>query len=114
MNCPFCGKEMRPGRIGSGDDVRWHDNADQEDFFARGIRLSGAFKPVEGFFCPDCRQIILPVPEKTEGVLDIVERKLSDAGDKIEAVQKEWEARRAQAKKEKKKKDFGSKDPWEL
>lgn len=114
MNCPFCGKEMRPGRILSGDGAKWYDNADQENIFARGMRLSETSKPVEGFFCPDCRQIILPVPEKTEDILDIVERKLSNAGDKIVAVQKEWEARRSQAKKRKQKKEFGSKDPWEL
>ena len=64
--------------------------------------------------CPDCRQIILPVPERAEGVLDTMERKLSAMGDKIEAVQKRWEAQRSQTKEQKKKKEFGTKDPWEL
>ena len=111
MNCPFCGKEMKEGMIPSG--VKWVEDG-QEAWEGIPLAVGLLGKIPKSFYCPDCRQIILPVPEKTEGVLDIVERKLSDAGDKIEAVQKEWEARRAQAKKEKKKKDFGSKDPWEL
>jgi hypothetical protein len=53
------------------------------------------------------------VPE-TEGVIDTLERRLSAVGDKIEAAREQWEARRDEAKDEKRKKNLGQKDPWEL
>lgn len=110
MDCPFCGKEMKEGKIPSA--LRWVEDG-QDDW--EGVALStgllgGAPK---SFYCPGCRQIILPVPE-TERLLEKLGRKLDAAGEKIEAVQKQWETRRTQAKKQKKKEKLGSKDPWEL
>ena len=96
MDCPFCGKEMKEGIIPSG--FKWvEDGQDAWDGIPLTVGLLGSAP--KSFYCPDCRQIVLPVPEKA-GFL--------------EAVQKEWEARRTQAKDEKRKKNFGQKDPWEL
>ena len=111
MDCPFCGKEMKEGRIPSG--FSWvEDGRDAWEEVRLSVGLLG--KAPKSFYCPDCRQIVLPVPEKAEGVLDTMERKLSAVGDKIEAAQKQWETQRNQAKEQKQKKEFGSKDPWEL
>ncbi len=109
MDCPFCGKELKEGLIPARDRLQWRDKN-----FTERVFLSSWTQEAKAFYCPDCRQIILPVPERAEGVLDTMERKLSAMGDKIEAVQKRWEAQRSQAKEQKKKKEFGSKDPWEL
>ncbi len=109
MDCPFCGKELKEGLIPPRDRLQWRDKN-----FTERVFLSSWTQEAKAFYCPDCRQIILPVPERAEGVLDTMERKLSAMGDKIEAVQKRWEAQRSQAKEQKKKKEFGSKDPWEL
>ena len=108
MDCPFCGKEMKEGLIPSRDRLRWRDKA-----LVDTILLSSWSEEVKAYFCPDCRQIVLPVPE-IEGVLEKMERKLSAAGDKIEAAQKQWEVRRAEKQEETKKKKLGQKDPWEL
>ena len=110
MDCPFCGKEMKEGIIPSGS--KWvEDGLDAWEGIPLTVGLLG--KVPKSFYCPDCRQIVLPVPEKA-GFLEAVQEKLDAAGGKIEAVQKEWEARRTQAKDEKRKKNFGRKDPWEL
>lgn len=110
MDCPFCGKEMKEGIIPSG--FKWvEDGQDAWDGIPLTVGLLGSAP--KSFYCPDCRQIVLPVPEKA-GFLEAVHEKLDAAGGKIEAVQKEWEARRTQAKDEKRKKNFGRKDPWEL
>ena len=47
-------------------------------------------------------------------MIDSVERRLSAVGDKIEAAREQWEVRRDEAKDEKRKKNLGQKDPWEL
>ena len=110
MDCPFCGKEMKEGIIPSG--FKWvEDGQDAWDGIPLTVGLLGSAP--KSFYCPDCRQIVLPVPEKA-GFLEAVQEKLDAAGGKNEAVQKEWEARRTQAKDEKRKKNFGQKDPWEL
>ena len=110
MDCPFCGKEMKEGIIPSGS--KWvEDGLDAWEGIPLTVGLLG--KVPKSFYCPDCRQIVLPVPEKA-GFLEAVQEKLDAAGGKIEAVQKEWEVRRTQAKDEKRKKNFGRKDPWEL
>ena len=112
MDCPFCGKEMKEGRIPSNNQLKWYDNT-VDTVMGEGVRLSESFRTAEAFYCPDCRQIVLPVPE-VEGVLEKMERKLSAVGDKIDAAQKQWEVRRSQAKEQKEKKNLGRKDPWEL
>ena len=108
MDCPFCGKEMKEGLIPANNRLQWRDKI----FTERGF-LSSWTKEAKAFYCSDCRQIILPVPE-TEGVIDTLERRLSAVGDKIEAAREQWEARRDEAKDEKRKKNLGQKDPWEL
>jgi len=108
MDCPFCGKEMKTGTIPSG--VKW-----VEDDTFESVPLCGALfgRTPKSFFCPGCRQIILPVPE-VEGALEFLERKLGAAGEKIETAKKQWEARRTEERKETERKKFGEKDPWEL
>lgn len=113
MDCPFCGKEMRAGSIPSGSHMAWiEDGAVGES--GQEVALNGWFGgQMRAFFCPDCRQIILPVPE-TESMKEKIERKLDAVGERIGAAQKQWEARRSEEKERRKKKEFGSKDPWEL
>ena len=53
------------------------------------------------------------MPEKA-GFLEAARQKLDAASERIGAAREKWEAGRTQAKEQKRKKDFGSKDPWEL
>ena len=109
MDCPFCGKEMKEGLIPARDRLQWRDKN-----FTERVFLSNWTEEAKAFYCPDCRQMILPVLEKAEGVLDTVERKQPSVGEKIETAQEKWAAHRDEAKDEKRKKNFGQKDPWEL
>ena len=110
MDCPFCGKGMKEGWIPSG--TRWvEDGQDTWDGIPLTTGLLG--KMPKSFYCPDCRQIILPVPEKA-GFMEAVQEKIDAASEKAETVKERWEARRSQTKEQKKKKELGSKDPWEL
>ena len=113
MDCPFCGKEMKEGSIPSGSRMVWiEDGAVGES--GREVALNGLFGgTMRAFFCPDCRQIVLPVPE-IEGMAEKLRRKADAAAQKLGAAQEQWEARRSEEKERRKKKEFGSKDPWEL
>ena len=115
MDCPFCGKEMREGTIPAGSQLKWADSGAEETLWGTaGVPLNSFFGgAVRGFFCPDCRQIVLPVPEM-EGATEKWQRKLDAVSEKIGAAQKQWKARRSEVAEQKKKKEFGSKDPWEL
>ena len=112
MDCPFCGKEMKEGTIPANNRLQWRDKN-----FTERVFLSSWTEEAKAFYCPDCRQIVLPVPE-TAGFLETVHQKIDAASEKIGTVREQWEARRSQTeeqkKKQKQKKEFGSKDPWEL
>lgn len=111
MDCPFCGKEMKEGRIPSG--FKWvEDGRDGWDGIPLTVGVLG--RTPKSFYCPGCRQIVLPVPEEAESVLDAVGQKLAAVGDRIEAAQARRESRRTEKKAEAEKKKFGRKDPWEL
>ena len=111
MDCPFCGKEMKEGTIPSGS--RWipDDGLDAGEEVPLAVGLLGTVP--KSFYCPDCRQIILPVPEKA-GFWEAVQQKIDAASEKLNAARGQWEARCGEERERRQKKEFGSKDPWEL
>ena len=112
MDCPFCGKEMKAGTIPSRDLLKWRESG-IEDTWGGGIALCSWTESTKAFLCPDCRQIVIPVPE-IEGMWDKVQRKMDEASKKLGAVQKKWKEQREETQKQKKKEKLGKKDPWEL
>ena len=113
MDCPFCGKELRQGMIATGYQLSWR-SCDEIGEERECVPLAGLFGgELEAFFCPDCRRIVLPVPEKA-GFLEAARQKRDAAGEKIGAAREQWETRRAEEKERRTRKEFGSKDPWEL
>ena len=116
MDCPFCGKEMKEGAIPSGNRLEWVDRSGTEDSW-KGIALNGFFGGnVMAFLCPDCRRIVIPVPE-IEGVWDKARRKIGAASEKLDIMREQLGERHTQAeqtKKQKEKEKKGKKDPWEL
>lgn len=111
MDCPYCGKEMKEGLIPSGDRLQWRDKE-----FTERVFLSSWAQEAKAFYCPDCRQILLPVPE-IEGMWDKVQRKLGAASEKLGAMQEQWTERRGQAAQEKKQRQREQrvqKDPWDM
>ena len=112
MDCPFCGKEMKAGTIPSRDLLKWRESG-IEDTWGGGIALCSWTESTKAFLCPDCRQIVIPVPE-IEGMWDKVQRKMDEASKKLGAVQEKWKEQREETQKQKKKEKLGKKDPWEL
>lgn len=105
MECPFCRKEMQEGYIPADRSaLTWHGGG-------REVRLT--YTPIleekaEAFYCPDCRQIILPVPE-----LETFSQRVKKAVGKLtagaEKRKSDWDE--AQRKKEADRRK--GKDPWE-
>ena len=108
MDCPFCGKEMKEGLIPSRDRLQWRDKNYTERVF-----LSGWTEEANAFYCPGCRQIVIPVPE-IEGMWEKMRRKAEAASEKIGEMRRRREVRQAQTKERKEKENLGRKDPWEL
>ena len=114
MDCPFCGGETREGAIPSGRQLKWVDSGAEDSPWGAGVPLNGFFGgEIKGLFCPGCRQIVIPVPE-IEGAAEMLRRTLDTASEKLGTAKQQWEARREEEKTQKKKKNFGEKDPWEL
>ena len=68
MDCPYCGKEMKAGGIPAGRcAVYWQENSEEIDAPQEKVILSKnpvwRIEQAEAFYCPDCRRIIVPVPE---------------------------------------------------
>ncbi len=105
---------MRAGVIRSRDHLQWRaSDARWED---PGVRLSETFQDVRAFYCPGCRQVIVPVPE-VEGVWKQMQKKLGEVSEKLSGMKEQFDERRTradQAKKEKEHEKKGKNDPWEL
>lgn len=121
MDCPYCGKEMREGGIPARQDaVKWlsGDRKDAEWEAERERVLLSEVPYVTGkearaFYCPDCRVVIVPVPE-VKTASDKLKQKWDAFTEKVEAVHEEKEAQRAEAKEKREKRKKRGKDPWEL
>ena len=117
MNCPYCGKEMQKGAIFTGQALEWrHNNGDTNRAMWDRVRLcklawDGA--ELESDFCPDCRILIMPVPE-VEAPVDAVKNKLKGLMDRtsgeIKKKKADYTADKAVREKQKRK----TKDPWEV
>ncbi len=120
MDCPFCGKTMRRGGISADEgSLEWltDGNEGPESGLEDRVLLTCAFSPeVEAFYCPDCRQMIVPVPEletvpkMLRETVDLVTDTVTDG---VKQLRKDWEARRAERREEMKWKKRKGKDPWE-
>ena len=118
MECPFCGKEMRPGVIPPGQyGVRWisRDNGSSMEVDEVPLTRSHVlwYEDAKAFYCPDCRQVIVPVPEKGETFGDKEDRKMDELYHKVDRFRKDRELRQSEKKEEKKWNKRREKDPWE-
>lgn len=112
MNCPYCGKEMQKGAIFTGQALEWrHNNGDTNRAMWDRVRLGRA--ELESDFCPDCRILIMPVPE-VEAPLDAVKNKLKGLMDRTSGEIKKKKADFTADKAVKEKQKRKTKDPWEV
>ena len=87
MDCPYCGKELSKNPV-------WR------------------IEQAEAFYCPDCRRIIVPVPEiETTG--QKLKKKLDQIRSDIEKNRENWQEQKAEQKEDKKWNKRKGKDPWE-
>lgn len=121
MNCPYCEKEMREGGIPARQEaVKWLSGERKDEGWEaerERVLLSEVpyvtEKEARAFYCPDCRVVIVPVPE-VKTASDKLKRKWDAFAQKLEAVHEEKEAQWTEAKKKREKKKRTGKDPWEL
>lgn len=105
MDCPFCGKEMKAGGIPSGRSaVYWQENSEEIDAPREKVILSKnpvwGIEEAEAFYCPDCRRIIVPVPEiETTG--QKLKKKLDQVRSEIEKTRESWQQQKAEQKRTK-------------
>ena len=117
MDCPYCGKEMKAGGIPAGRcAVYWQENSEEIDAPQEKVILSKnpvwRIEQAEAFYCPDCRRIIVPVPEiETTG--QKLKKKLDHIRSDIEKNRENWQEQKAEQKEDKKWNKRKGKDPWE-
>ena len=117
MNCPFCGKEMWEGAVPAQQSaLRWTGRGPGEDGEPESVLLAKTpwftNQEAQAFYCPDCRQVVIPVPE-LEPVSSRLKRKLDAARDRAEQAREDWETRQAEKKETNKWNRRRGKDPWE-
>ena len=119
MNCPYCGKEMQLGAVvGRGDPFAWYPgNGDWLMGSNDRVRLckTEIFENprAKGFYCADCRMIIMPVPE-IEEPLAAMKNKLKGLKERAQQEKDTITADRAAQKEAKEKDKQRKKDPWEV
>ena len=113
MNCPFCGKEMKKGYIPSqGDALVWReDELLGGDVFLTNYPLM-RMQQATAFYCPDCKQIIVPVPE-LESFSDKMKEKMDSVMEKLTAAKEDLSGQWEEKQEQRKQKKRAGKDPWE-
>lgn len=123
--CPDCGSEMRVGTIPLNNyNLVWASGGPGDPDREKILLNKASFmeeEPVRAFYCPDCKVVVLSVPE-ARALPDYL-KKLKDgwntAGEKLSAAWDSRVARREEAKRDKElekrqNKIKKGKDPWEL
>lgn len=112
--CPYCGKEMEAGRIPSGKGrVYWMNRSEDN---VKRIPLSEVplweAAEAEAYYCPDCRIILMPVPE-IETTQEKLWKKWNELTEKAKEQRQERQTQREEAIKEKQREKRRKNDPWE-
>ena len=121
MECPYCKKEMAKGKIPAArgsvcwcpaDKDMWSFSYFDDDVVMlakAGLTSAEA----EAYYCADCGMVFAPVPEKVEGTIDKLKKKLTDISEKREAAAEERKIRQEEERREKEREKRAKKDPWE-
>ena len=98
-------------------NLTWHGKNAENSSWSEEVILSKysmvRVQEPEAFYCPDCRQVIVPVPE-LESFSDKMREKLDDVVEKITSVKEDFAEQREEKQKQREKKKREGKDPWEL
>ena len=115
MECPYCKKEMKSGMIQARDALSWTEGNEIGAVRAESVRLSqpSLFPAADAWYCPNCRTVIVPVPE-IETLGDRIGKKWNTLSGKAAAAREERAAQRSEEKKKQEKEKRRKKDPWEM
>lgn len=118
MECPYCKKEMKQGIIPRvRDRLIWQGEYNRETFSLETVALQkyglATVEDAPAHYCPDCRVVIVPVPE-FEKPEDMIRRKWNSFTEKMNARREASETRREEEKREKRNEKRRKKDPWEI
>ena len=110
MDCPVCKSAMEHGYIPANRSaLKWHGSST--------VRLTGTpwlnEESAEAFYCPQCRHIMMPVPE-IETFSDKICKKMDAVSENLKRSMDEADARKQERRKEKSREKRKGKDPWEL
>ena len=110
VECPICKQQMLKGVIPADRlPVRWRGDETE----VRLSKPSFLCEKAEAFYCPDCRQVLIPVPE-IETFWDRMMNKLDDAEKVIQTAKEKFESHRSENQEQRKNKKRKGKDPWEM
>ena len=114
MNCPFCGKEMQEGTVPAAQNaLKW---------CSKGMSIQEIYltntpvfqtQEAQAFYCPDCQQVIVPVPE-LQSLSKKMKKDFDRTVEKITSATQELEERREERQNERNTVKRKGKDPWEL
>ena len=116
MECPYCKKEMKHGRVDSRNILYWTEKNKIESVSEESVRLSKwslLSTSADAHYCADCRTVIVPVPE-IEDPLDRLGRSWDEFTGRLRTAHETRTAQRAEEKQEKRREKRRKKDPWEM
>ncbi len=116
MECPYCRKEMKRGRIDSRNTLYWTEGNEIGAVNAGSVQLSQPsllVSSANAYCCADCRTVIVPVPE-IEDPLDKLGRKWKAMAERGAEARGRRAAQREEEKNRKKREQRKNKDPWEI
>lgn len=118
MECPYCKNDMKDGTIPQvRDRLTWRGTYNSETFTSESVPLQKynllTSEEAKAYYCPDCRIVIVPVPE-FEKPEEVIKRKWNNFTDKIREARDASATQRAERKHEKRNEARRKKDPWEV
>lgn len=118
MECPYCKSEMKDGTIPQvRDRLTWRGAYNRETFSTESVPLQKynllTSAEVSAYYCPNCRIVIVPVPE-FERPEETIRRKWNSFTDRIREARDANAAERAEKRHEKRNEERRKKDPWEV
>ena len=111
MDCPYCGKEMRPGSILTN---RWYP----DNVASNGIKMAkiSFANNTPASYCPDCRKVIISIPaeEEMETVFEKFAKKQEAREQRRNEEREQKKTEKAALERNKKREESRKKDPWEV
>ena len=109
MDCPICKQQMKQGVVpAERAALCWRGETE-----VRLSKSSFLYAEAEAFYCPECRHVMIPVPE-IETFSDEMWKKLDDMTESVFSIMEKIGQQRKANQEQKKYEKRKGKDPWEM